>query len=251
MISWALLTYNRAKTVKNALSSNFNNAGMEWKEMCWTDNGSFINERYEIQSVLEDERNQNLTKIFYPKNMGCDIGYNTSIGLCRNEWVLITGCDRKFQDNWLKELYDITIIDPTVKCISIYAAPLDQTPERKRGEPYKLGNYDVAEALPFGARLFHKDLLRKAGYFQEFPGLYGYSDIELGERWLKVCKENGWKSLVHLKSCEHLGSEGNKVYNGFDEHTYYQFKQKEVRDPAKLEFLAKCRTNKYPYFSPY
>lgn len=39
-VSWIVLTYNRADTVKKSLDHNFANAGAVPDELIWVDNGS-------------------------------------------------------------------------------------------------------------------------------------------------------------------------------------------------------------------
>jgi hypothetical protein len=57
-------------------------------------------------------------------------------------------------------------------------------------------------------------------------------------------------TLPHMIA-QHMGSEGNTVYNMQDSAEYWKFKQKEVHDPAKKEVLDYCRKHNYPYYNPY
>ena len=249
-ISWALLTFNRASTVEKAITQNMATAQYEWDEMVWVDNGSTEDNRCAINKVVSCS--PSLTKVLNYKNLGVDVGYNRAIALSKSDWILITGCDRLMFDGWLSKIAKILSENPNVKVLSIYSNHIEKLPERVRGPIFEMSGYKVCKAMPFGARIFHRDLLKKAGYFREDFGLYGYSDIEFAERQMRVCDENGWEYLAFTDEyAKHLGDEGCKSFNGYDPKSYWEFKQKELKDPKKQEVLNWSKKNKYPYYSPY
>lgn len=250
-VTWALLTWNRAGTVIKAVPYCMENAGSKWGEMVWVDNGSLPNERGAILASLERE-NEPLTVVMNHTNLGVDKGYNRAIALASCEWIVITGCDREMPKNWLKIMKEIISADPTVKVISVYAHHISKCPERRRGADFEIAGHKVCSAMPFGARIFHRDLLKKAGYFREDFGLYGWSDLEFAERQMRVCNENGWKYVALLDQyANHLGDEGSNEYKGCDPHEYWKFKQEQVKDPKKHEVLQRCKEEGYKYYSPW
>jgi GT2 family glycosyltransferase len=252
-ISWALLTFNRADTVIKAVPDMFQKSGYPINELCWCDNGSSPADGGAIADCLSrDIPILNTVSILNSHNLGVDKGYNRAIAMTTGEWILITGCDRIMPDNWLKKMVDVINADPDVKVVSIYSQPIDKCRERVKGEKYELGGHSVQTAMPFGARIFHRDLLYAAGYFRQDFGLYGWSDVEFSERQMKVCNQKSWDYVVMLDVvAQHLGDEGNGVYKGLDPDEYWQFKKLEVKDPKKQEVLKFCREKNYPRFNPY
>lgn len=252
-ISWALLTFNRAGTVIKAVPDMYHKSGYPIKELSWCDNGSTPLERATIAEMLMNEVPiADSTSIHNARNLGVDKGYNRAISMTTCPWILITGCDRIFPKDWLKKMVEVAESGKDVKVISVYSHTIDKLNERVRGGTYEIGGHKVQTAMPFGARMFHRDLLKAAGYFREDFGLYGWSDIEFSERQMRVCKEKGWDYVVMLDVvAEHLGDEGSAEYKGLDPNEYWQFKQKEVKDPKKQEVLKWCAENKYPFFNPY
>lgn len=249
-ISWALLTFNRASTVEKAITQNMHSSQYDWDELIWVDNGSTEDNRLAIDSLFDET--MNVTKVFNPKNLGVDVGYNRAMALSKSDWILITGCDRLMFDGWLSKMVKVLSENPKVKVLSIYSHPIEKLSERKRGEVHERSSFKVCSAMPFGARIFHRDLLKAAGYFREDFGLYGYSDVEFAERQMRVCKEKGWEHLAFTElHATHLGDEGNSSYGGKDPEDYWKFKQAEVKDPKKQEVLNNCKANNYPYYSPF
>jgi GT2 family glycosyltransferase len=252
-ISWALLTFNRAGTVLKAVPDMFQRAGYPIKELCWCDNGSQPVESAAIADMLVNRVPiADTTCILNPRNLGVDKGYNRAIAMTTGDWILITGCDRNFPQDWLRAMVEVIEGDPDVKVVSIYSHPIDQLRERIRGEKYVINGRKVQTAMPFGARIFHRDLLHEAGYFREDFGLYGWSDVEFSERQIRVCNEKGWDYVVLLDVvAEHLGDEGSNEYRGLDPKAYWEFKKKEVADVEKQKVLNWCRENKYPFYNPF
>lgn len=253
-LTWCLLTYNRADTVIRAISQNIKTCGgiSYIDDMVWHDNGSETLERSRIQTFLEGVFSLHLTSILSPKNLGVDKGYNSTFGNSRAPWLLVTGCDRLMPEGWLAKMVDVVKHDPNTHCVSIYSQHVSKLTERLYGETYILNGHAVVEAMPFGARLFSRELLHEVGYLREDFGLYGPSDIEWASRCKKVCATKGWKTLVLVDEiAEHLGDEGINEHGGMDPKEYHAFKQQEARDPAKLERLEWCLTENYPYYNPF
>ena len=69
-ISWLLLTYNRADTVRKAFAHCARNAGRDYGELVWVDNGSSVRERNEIASCIDEHARAPVTRILFPENRG-------------------------------------------------------------------------------------------------------------------------------------------------------------------------------------
>src|ERR1043165_2945641 len=154
--SWALLTFNRSNTVRKSTSNVLSGAGHPIDEVVHCDNGSTSGER---SAILEGINRLGIhsTSILNDENYGCDVGYNNAIALCRNEWIIITGCDRLMPANWLKNAVQILEGGPDIACLSFYAKDISKFPERVRGKSYfTLDGHELVPAMPFGARIFHR-----------------------------------------------------------------------------------------------
>ena len=107
-------------------------------------------------------------------------------------------------------------------------------------------------AMPFGARIMHKDIFKAVGHLREDFGLYSHEDIEFSERVIRWANKNGFKYLTMLDVIsQHIGDEGVKEYVGFDPHEYWRFKRDEVGKPEKIAKLKECEKLGFPFYSPY
>lgn len=248
-ISWNLLTFNRAELVEMCLQKNLEKMGHAASEIVWTDNGS--SQKQMVEEIVKPYGIP-LKKIQHETNLGVAKGYNACALNSSGDWILITGCDRLFQDNWLKLWVEAATIMSNTKCISVYAHSIDKLPERKRGEPFMANDRKLCKAMPFGARLVHKDLFALAGHLREDLGLYGFEDVIWSETAMKICEQKAWGYYAALDmQSRHIGDEGVKEYVGFDPHDYWRFKQAEVKDPRKMEVVNRCMKQGWPpYFPP-
>ena len=253
-ISWLLLTYNRANSALKAIPWSMEKAGAKWHEVVWVDNGSCSEDRRAIEIMLDGLSGRygyELTKVFLPKNLGVAKGYNRTMVLATGTHAVITGMDMLMPPNWLAQMQRC-FTDPKTGVVTIYAKPIDETPERIRGPVYEAHGTRCQPAMPIGRRMLSVDLLREIGYFPECFGLYGYDDIPWGHRAEKVCQEKGllFYNLVDYVA-EHLGTEGNLGYDFKDEHEYWRWKKQEVQAEYKQKLLVEIEKMGFPKFSPF
>jgi GT2 family glycosyltransferase len=251
-ISWVILTYNRGDTVQRSIRHNLNNCGHGIDEIIWVDNGSESEEFNKIVPafpVPPDVVVQNR------ENLGVAKGYNRGIILATGDLIVITGCDRLMPDRWLAKMVEHFEKIPETGIISVYSQPPEVVPERFKNDvaiTEERNGLDIIPAMPMGAKMFRRSLLKFAGHLREDFGLYGWEDVEWGFRLRRVLEEQKQISYILPNFlAEHLGSEGIKEFNGKDGEDYHAFKQREAHDPRKSELLAWCKDNEYPYYTPY
>lgn len=253
-ISWVILTWNRVSVVQRAMAHNMRCAGRQWDELVWVDNGSSDGVDRWAERLKPDKL------IRHEKNLGVAKGYNAAMHAATGDLVVITGCDMLMPNNWLAifEEYFEKIPETGVACM--YGGPLAWVPERARGgkgpgdwQHETVNGLPLIKAMPIGRRAFRKEMLEKHfGYFHEGFGFYGHEDLHWGHRAEKVCDEMGLRYyVIPDKICNHLGSEGIHPFNGMDGKEYWEFKQRECRDPKKDELLHKLNAEGWPYFNPY
>lgn len=246
-ISLVVLTYNRAETVERAMKHNFEKAGRKIDEFVWVDNGSHDGVRDVMKAFDPD------VSILHKENLGVAHGYNRGYALATGDYVVITGCDMLMPDNWLATMVEYIEKIPNTGVACMYSQPIHKVPERIRGLETTIAGLRVQPALPFGRRILRRDLLiGKIGYLREDFGLYGWEDVEWGERALRVCEKEGLLCYaIPEQIAEHLGTEGVRMHDGKDPADYHAFKQNEVRDPHKQEIMGKARGAGYPYFNSF
>jgi GT2 family glycosyltransferase len=245
-ISLVFLTYNRSKTVAQALAHNAANCGRKWDELIWCDNGSTDGVRDVVRSYSPD------VEILNKTNLGVAKGYNRAMALATGTHIVITGCDVIMPDNWLSKFEEGFETIPRLGILAMYSERLEKTPERVRGNLEIFGNLNARPAMPIGRRMMKREILKTAGYFNEGFGLYGWEDVAWGHTAERVCEKLGLKCYVlEDKICEHLGTEGNVGYDHKDEHEYWSWKKEQVNDPAKAELMKKLSYENWPAFFPY
>ncbi len=251
-ISWLILTYNRAETVKKAIRHCMANSGRQWEEIIWVDNGSSLGERDEIDNMFYSVPQESITKCMIGKNLGVAKGYNTAMALARGTHIVITGCDMMMPNNWLAQMATSFQEIPNTGIVTIYASPMLVVPERIRGDVEVISGIKIQPAMPIGRRMLSVELQREIGYFHEGFGLYGWDDVAWGHRAENVCTKKGLR-FYNLPDmiAEHLGTEGNVGFDHKDEHEYWKWKQAQVKDPAKMDLLEKLRKEGWPGFHPY
>jgi GT2 family glycosyltransferase len=251
-ISWLLLTFNRAKIVCEAIPHCIKNAGLQADEMIWVDNGSSVEDVFDIENMLSKKFHGPVTKVMIPKNLGVAKGYNTAMALARGTHMVITGCDMLMPDNWLKDMANAIQKVPNTGIVTIYTNSIDNLPERKRGEKETINGINIQKAMPIGRRMLSAELQRKIGYFHEGFGFYGWDDVAWGHTAERVCDDN--KLLyynLYDRLAVHLGTEGNLGYDNKDQRAYWEWKKKEVEAPEKLALMNELKANGYPSFTPY
>lgn len=246
-ISLIILTYNRAETVARAMKHNLECAGRPIDELVWVDNGSHDGVREVMMGFNPDVAVLNKT------NLGVAHGYNRGYALATGDYVVITGCDMLMPENWLVTMVEHIEKIPNTGVACMYSQPISKVPERIRGEEQVINGLRVRPALPFGRRILRRDLLtEKIGFLRQDFGLYGWEDVEWGERALRACAREGLLCYaIPDQVAEHLGTEGVRMHDGKDPADYHAFKQAEVRDPHKMVVMEKARSAGYPYYNPY
>ncbi len=241
-ISWCLLTFNRADDINKSVLHNLNNLGVtKVDELIWVDNGSTPYEYEKIDRILKNYFRGPMAKVSFPTNRGVSHGYNAAVALATGSHFLITGVDRIMPNRWLDRMQQAFIDDPKVVCNSIYTDPKERIPDRFLSARDANGWTD---ALPFEARLIDRKLYEHAGYLRQDYGLYGHEDCEWGPRVLRVCKEQGWRSVTDEKLVA-----GHIVTTHLPE--YHAFKAKESQDPWKYKLTSICQSNNWPYYNPW
>ncbi len=249
-VTWILLTYNRANAVEKSLTHNRLNMGnfpLIDLETVWCDNGSTDGTREVVERIFRPD-----VSILNRENQGVAKGYNVAMGLARGTHVVITGCDMLMPDGWLEKMVRCFETIPKTGIVTIYASPIDSTPERIRGPRERKNGILIQPAMPIGRRMLSRELLREIGYFHEGFGMYGWDDVFWGHRAERVCKEKGL-SFYNLPDmvAEHLGTEGNVGYDHKDEHEYWRWKKSQVDDPKKQELLRELERAGWPKFTPF
>jgi GT2 family glycosyltransferase len=251
-ISWVMLTYGRGETVKRSFEHNLEKAGRKHDELIWVDNGSKHEDFTTLTQTLWPHTSAN---IFHRENQGVAKGYNRGMSIATGDVIVITGCDRLMADQWMAtlELYFNGI--PHTGIISVYSQPNESVPERfKEAKPIieEFDQLEIIQALPIGAKMFRRDLLKDIGYLREDFGMYGWEDVEWAYRAQRYCDRKGLLSyIIPGFTSEHMGSEGVEEYNGKDAKEYHEFKKREAMDPKKSEVMNWCRDNDFPYYNPY
>lgn len=246
-VSWIVLTYNRGQRVQDSILDLQRTAGAKWDELIWIDNGSTDG----LARCFEDWFRPDIA-VKNKINLGVAHGYNRGLALATGDWLLITGCDRTMPRDWLKTLKEYADKVTNTGVISIYAHPIEKSPERKRGEVEIVEGLPLQKAMPMGAKMIRRDLFKKAGFLREDFGLYGWEDVEHGYRMERVAKEMGLLTyIVPGLQAVHHGDEGNNEFVGNDPHQYWRFKQEQVRDKNKTDLMAKCSKEGYLYYNPY
>jgi glycosyltransferase involved in cell wall biosynthesis len=243
-ISLIILTFNRAEFVRRAVAHNLANANHPIDELIWVDNGSTDHVRDVMREHGPDVCVLNKT------NLGVAKGYNRGFALATGDYILITGCDMLMPDGWLAAFraYLIAIPNTGVACMfhPTRAAELGDRVLHASGLAYQA-------CTPWGRRIVSRELLtKKIGYLREDFGLYGWEDVEWGERAARVCREENLLTYsIPGFVPKHLGTEGVRAHDGKDAADYHAFKRREAVDPAKKATLERCRALGHPYFNPY
>lgn len=245
-ISWIVLTYNRVKTVRKAITHNVERSGRKWDELIWCDNASTDGVRDFMRELSPD------VSILNKENLGVAKGYNRAMALATGTHIVITGCDVIMPQNWLAKFAEGFEKISNLGVMSMYSERIEVTPERIRGDAFELHGMKLRPAMPIGRRMFRRDLLQTAGYFHEGFGLYGWEDVAWGHTAEKACR------ILDLvcynlgdEICQHLGTEGNVGYDHKDEHEYWRWKKEQVNDPEKTELMKKLSSENWPGFFPY
>jgi GT2 family glycosyltransferase len=250
-ISWVILTLNRAQTVAQSYVHNLEQAGAPIDELIWVDNGSSHSEYLQLERLFKcaDVKVRNI------QNLGVAKGYNRGIVLATGDLIAITGCDRFMPMHWLKTMVNYFETIPQTGVISVYSKPPETMPERfKHRVPIEedYNGLPIIQAMPMGAKMFRRELLKDVGHLREDFGLYGWEDVEWGYRAQRILAEKNLLSyIIPNFLAVHSGSEGIKDFNGLDNEDYHAFKQREANDPKKAERMEWCRDNGFQHYSPF
>lgn len=241
-ISLIIVTYNRPEIAERAFHHNIQNAGHTINEVIWVDN---LSEKFPI--LCADK------VIMHNRNLGFSKGYNTGILNSSGTHMVILGCDLLMPKDWLKTYVQCFEAIPNTGVVSTYSKPLDKIPERLMSKSSCwINGIEIQDSLPMEVMMFSRNFLKQVGYFREDFGLYGWEDVEWGNRSNRVANECRYLNYTLPKMmCEHLGCEGVDEWDGRGDQEYHAFKKKESEDPKKKELLEKCRLENWPYYNPY
>ncbi len=248
--SWIILTFNRAEIVREAIGHCLDNSGAPEAitQLVWVDNGSTDGVRDVMRGFEPD------VSVLYSENKGVARGYNTGMGLATEEFVVVTGCDFRMPDNWLKTMLDYVTQIPETGMACIYSQHWTYKHERLRKQ-YGVDNsyaLPIVHAMPIERHIYRRELLSAFGYYPETFGMYGFDDVARAYRIEKVCDELGLLYYVIPDLvAEHLGTEGLNAADGKDDLAYHAMKRKEATDPAKRAELARLKELGWPKFSPF
>jgi GT2 family glycosyltransferase len=241
-VTWVLLTFNRAKTVQEAVLSNIERCGYRPDEIIWVDNGSSEHELGEFMLHHVEPDVAILNKV----NLGVAKGYNRGTVLATGDLILITGCDRLMPDNWCERMREPFLKSDRFAAISCYSSKPESVPERYPGggQIKSEAGIEYIDALPFEARMFRRSLLAEVGYLREDLGLYGWEDVIWGPRYLNVAWKNNLICATFPDfTAVHLGRQDNPDYRSF--------KDAERNAPWKQKLVNEEASKGYPYYSPY
>lgn len=249
-VSWIILTFDRAEIVRQAIGHCLDNSGAPEAigEIVWIDNGSSDGVR-DVMRSFEPE-----ISVLYSENTGVARGYNTGLGLAREEYVVITGCDCLMPDNWLKIMLEYVTKIPETGIASIYTKHWTYKQERLRKQfgidhSYAL---PIVHAMPIERRIFRRELLKEIGYFPETLGKYGWDDLCWARRAEQVCDDKGLLYYVIPELIAiHLGTEGIAAADGKDDSSYHAMKRQEVQNPEKQIEMARLKELGWPRFTPF
>lgn len=240
-ISWIILTYNRKEIVYHCIPNNYLTMGpthgsFNIREVIWIENGSSDGMKDAFPLAYN-------IKIDNKENLGVARGYNSGMLLARGSHILITGCDRKFPQNWLAQMIEAFEKIPNLACVSIYSQNQENYQDRYLSDTQTINGINFKKSLPFEARLFRRDLLEDVGYFHEGFGLYGWDDVHWGPRFMKICDQKG---LLYITLDGLMGTHIGRIEDAQD---YKEFKKKESDDPKKQALLKKLFDSGYPKFN--
>jgi GT2 family glycosyltransferase len=236
-VSLVMLTYNRLEFLQRTMAHNMANAGYPLHELVWVDNGS-SDGVHQVMSTYKPD-----VSILHKTNLGVSRGYNRGFALATGDYVLITDDDMLMPDNWLATFVSYLIAIPHTGVACMFRHELKR--QQRRLESFNGVFYHPG--TPWGTRIVRRDLLvQKIGYLREDFGLYGWEDVEWGQRALRVCRELGLLTYhIPGQYSEHLGTLGR------DSAEYRAFKDQQGDDPRKQEVLERSKAQDYPYFNPY
>lgn len=235
-ISLVMLTYNRAALVQRTMAHNMANAGCAIDELIWVDNGSTDHVRDVMATYAPD------VCVFNRANLGVSRGYNRGFALATGDFIVITDDDMLMPEGWLAlfKTYVTTIPNTGVACI------FHKKPTLEFRNAQQMNGLTYYPCYPIDRRFVSRDLLtKKIGYLREDLGLYGWEDIEWGQRAVRVCKQEGLLTYALPARSEHLGT------HSLDGPDFVEFKRTQGSDPQKQAVLRRCREQGFPYYNPY
>lgn len=232
--------------VEHALTRSLGNAGREVDELVWVDNGSTDDVAEVMLSFKPDVAIRNR------ENLGVAKGYNRGLVMTTGDCIAIIGCDMLMPDGWLETWVKYLSLIPQTAVACIYSKPFEECQERLMGPPAVVAGLPIHLALPMDRRIFPRETLRRAGYFREDMGLYGWEDVEWAQRVFV-------RSLTQQRLCyaipglvaTHLGTEGIAPYDGKDDAAYHAMKRAAVNDPETKRVMEGARMAGYPYVNPF
>lgn len=244
------------KTINALLKSKY---PKESYEIIIVDNGSHDKSREIINKLVN--KNENIKKIFLPKNLGFAKGNNVAVHEAKGKYVLLLNNDCVVNPDWLQQMVGTAEEDEKIfavnskiimlfeekKLVKIQNAGImvfqdgyardigsiikHNMQSREQDMENDLGQFDKKKeiyAACAAAILYRKNVLEKIGYLDESFFMY-YEDVEISER----ARLNGYKIVYCPKAVVHhyhsfSTSEASPFYVYYPEkgrllHIFYNF----------------------------
>lgn len=243
-IAWILLTYNRRDCVLRALRHNWEVAGYEPHEFVHVDNGSKEPVAKYVRKELRKHGSTEFIQCCNSINYGVSRGYNAALALCRADWIVLTGCDWYMPFNWLATMVE-------------YVRRIPQTGiawmRPKNGHflplaaPEMVNNLPIQRAVTMGpGRIIRRESLKTVGFWREDFGMYGWEDVDHGERMQHHGAAVGWLSYIipHRHPVDADTDKEKKKYKD-----YWDWKAKQTR-AVNLKYVEELRAKNLPYYFP-
>lgn len=185
MVSFIIPTYNRARTINDAIDCVVTQTASDW-ELILVDDGSVDNTREVVSPYLEDSR----IKYVYQQNQGVAVARNHGAEKARGEYLIFLDSDDSIEPNLLELLEKNNY--------SEYDVIFWQIKKLINGEPKVVGPINMGHLyrnmhVQFlaGSVCYKKDLFMKVGGYDQ-KMTFG-ENYELG---IRICQMNNLKTLT-------------------------------------------------------
>ena len=239
-ISAIVVSFQRAEAITH-FHENRRRAGVEYDELIWVDNGSTDGMAAVCRSTSAD------VFVLNKHNIGCAQGFNRGFAMATGDWLINPGINCIGPQGWLKAMKEVAATGE-VDAVCMYSSDPLTIPERIMGPAKVIGGHRVAPSMAFETCLFKKELLERIGWYREDLGLYGWYDVEWGDR-CRFHKVNSVALLDLQKTRAELGPMTIRV-NG-EEVDYRAWRDAEIADTQKHAVLQVVADQKWPNYKPY
>ncbi|MHA1304386.1 MAG: glycosyltransferase family 2 protein [Candidatus Heimdallarchaeaceae archaeon] len=232
-ISWVLLTHNRKDIVKKSFEQTIKSAGDKIDETIWVDNGS-------TDGVRDYLKGKTDITILNSENKGVAKGYNIGMYKASSDYILINGGDMLMPQDWLIKIKEHIKVFPNSAFVIPTKGFYKECISKEMIEREGLKVYP--SVLMKGAKIFPRNVLKKAGYIREDMSLYGIEDRE----WAERIKSRGIPCYV-IKDymVSHIGED---IHCNTE---YRKLKWEELKKAFDSHILEKSIQNNFPYYNPF